>query len=115
MTDLLASPGAGGATDGPVADLLVKAGRFFTRREVSPDLRTEHLRGGRDGDVFYRDLGDPVLAWADVVGDPEWRRAYQRARGKGGHVRVSWSEAVEMVAADVAARAAERGDGAAGM
>ncbi|MFC5139912.1 nitrate reductase subunit alpha [Actinomycetospora rhizophila] len=44
-------------------------------------------------------LGDPVLAWADVVGDPERRRRYQQARGKGGLVRVSWSEAVEMVAA----------------
>ncbi|GCE75696.1 nitrate reductase subunit alpha [Cellulomonas biazotea] len=44
-------------------------------------------------------LRDPVLAWADVVGDPERRRRYQRARGKGGLVRVSWDEAVEMVAA----------------
>ena len=44
-------------------------------------------------------LGDPVLAWADVVGDPERRRRYQQARGKGGLVRVSWDEAVEMVAA----------------
>ena len=44
-------------------------------------------------------LGDPVLAWADVVGDPERRRRYQRARGKGGLVRVGWDEAVEMVAA----------------
>ncbi len=44
-------------------------------------------------------LGDPVLAWADVVGDPERRRRYQRARGKGGLVRISWSEASEMVAA----------------
>ena len=31
---------------------------------------------------------DPVLAWADVVGDPERRRRYQQARGKGGLVRV---------------------------
>ena len=44
-------------------------------------------------------LGDPVLAWADVVGDPERRRRYQRARGKGGHVRVEWDEAVEIMAA----------------
>ncbi len=44
-------------------------------------------------------LGDPVLAWADVVGDPERRRRYQRARGKGGHVRVQWEEAVEIIAA----------------
>jgi len=44
-------------------------------------------------------LGDPVLAWADVVNDPERRRRYQQARGKGGLVRVSWNEAVEMIAA----------------
>src|SRR5687768_648474 len=44
-------------------------------------------------------LGDPVAAWADVVGDPQRRRSYQQARGKGGLVRVSWDEAVEMVAA----------------
>ncbi|GAB3198076.1 nitrate reductase subunit alpha [Nocardioides hungaricus] len=44
-------------------------------------------------------LGDPVLAWAEIVGDPEKRRRYQRARGKGGLVRVSWRDAVDMVAA----------------
>ena len=43
--------------------------------------------------------GDPVLAWADVVGDPLRRRSYQQARGKGGLVRVSWDEAIEMAAA----------------
>jgi len=44
-------------------------------------------------------LGDPVLAWADIQADPRRRRAYQRARGKGGLVRISWDEALEMVAA----------------
>lgn len=44
-------------------------------------------------------LGDPVLAWAEIVGDPEKRRKYQRARGKGGLVRVSWRDAVDMIAA----------------
>ena len=44
-------------------------------------------------------LGDPVLAFADVVGDPERRRRYQQARGKGGLVRVSWQEAIEIAAA----------------
>ncbi len=44
-------------------------------------------------------LGDPVLAWADVVGDPDRRRRYQQARGKGGHVRVGWDEAAEIIAA----------------
>lgn len=44
-------------------------------------------------------LGDPVLAWADIQADPERRRRYQRARGKGGLVRVTWAEATELIAA----------------
>ena len=44
-------------------------------------------------------LGDPVLAWADIVGDPERARRYKAARGKGGLVRASWDEAIEIVAA----------------
>ncbi len=43
--------------------------------------------------------GDPVLAWADIMADPERCRAYKAARGKGGLVRATWDEAVEMVAA----------------
>jgi nitrate reductase alpha subunit len=44
-------------------------------------------------------LGDPVLAWADVVSDPERARRYKSARGHGGLVRANWDEALEMVAA----------------
>ena len=44
-------------------------------------------------------LGDPVDAWAEITGDPERRRRYTSARGKGGLVRAGWDEAVEMVAA----------------
>ena len=44
-------------------------------------------------------LKDPVLAWADVTEDPERAQRYKRARGKGGLVRASWDEAVEIVAA----------------
>ena len=43
--------------------------------------------------------GDPVAAWADIQGDPERRRRYQRGRGKGGLVRVAWDEALEIAAA----------------
>ena len=168
---------------------LLALGRFFSRWDESADARTVFRKGGRAGDVFYRDrwshdkvvrsthgvnctgscswkvyvkdgiitwesqqtdypsvgadrpeyeprgcprgaafswytysptrvrypyargvlidmyreakarLHDPVLAWADVVGDPERRRAYQQARGKGGLVRVSWAEAIELTAA----------------
>ncbi|GAB3159223.1 nitrate reductase subunit alpha [Micromonospora sonneratiae] len=44
-------------------------------------------------------LGDPVAAWADIQNDPQRRRRYQKARGKGGLVRISWDEAQEMIAA----------------
>src|SRR5690606_13581347 len=174
---------------GPIEDLLQRSGRFFTPGEVSDDGRIVHRRGGREGDVFYRDrwshdkvvrsthgvnctgscswkvyvkdgiitwetqetdypsvgpdrpeyeprgcprgaafswytysptrvrypyargvlvemyrqaearLTDPVLAWADIQADPQRRRRYQQARGKGGLVRISWAEATEMIAA----------------
>ncbi|WP_099040204.1 nitrate reductase subunit alpha [Mycobacterium neglectum] len=174
---------------GPIEELLARSGRFFTPGEFSDDLRTVTRRGGRDGDVFYRDrwshdkvvrsthgvnctgscswkiyvkdgiitwetqetdypsvgpdrpeyeprgcprgaafswytysptrvrypyargvlvemyreakarLHDPVLAWADIQADPQRRRRYQQARGKGGLVRVTWTEATEMIAA----------------
>lgn len=176
-------------TGGAVEELLQRSGRFFTPGEFSADGRTVHRRGGREGDIFYRDrwshdkvvrsthgvnctgscswkvyvkdgiitwetqetdypsvgpdrpeyeprgcprgaafswytysptrvrypyargvlvqmyreaksrLGDPVLAWADIQADPQRRRRYQQARGRGGLVRVTWAEAAEMIAA----------------
>ncbi|QQQ78672.1 nitrate reductase subunit alpha [Saccharothrix sp. 6-C] len=181
-------PGHAGL-DGGLAEALVRTRRFFTRADISPDLRTLHKIGGRQADDFYRDrwshdkvvrsthgvnctgscswkvyvkdgiitweaqqtdypsagpdrpeyeprgcprgaafswytysptrvrypyvrgvllemyreakarTGDPVLAWADVVEDPERARRYKAARGKGGLVRASWDEATEMIAA----------------
>ncbi|TDE88879.1 nitrate reductase subunit alpha [Occultella glacieicola] len=44
-------------------------------------------------------LGDPVLAWRDITGDPERSKRYKSARGKGGLVRAGWAEAIEMIAA----------------
>ncbi|NUP42288.1 MAG: nitrate reductase subunit alpha [Streptomyces sp.] len=168
---------------------LLAAGKFFRRGRAAPDLHSEYVKGGREGDRFYRDrwshdtvvnsthgvnctgscrwkvyvkdgiitwetqatdyptvgpdrpeyeprgcprgaafswytysptrvrypyvrgvllemyreakqrLGDPVHAWADIQADPERRRRYQQARGKGGLVRAGWDEAVEIVAA----------------
>ncbi|MDF2561935.1 MAG: nitrate reductase subunit alpha [Microbacterium sp.] len=177
------------ATDGPLADALLGMGRFLRRGEVSEDLRSLFLEGGRSGDVFYRDRwahdkvvrsthgvnctgscswkvyvkdgiitweaqqtdypsvgpdspeyeprgcprgaafswytysptrvrypyirdtlaelyrsakaqhGDPVTAWASIVDDPEASRSYKSARGKGGLVRTTWDEALEIAAA----------------
>src|SRR5437868_14012672 len=40
---------------GPIEELLERSGRFFTRAEVSPGLRTMTEAGGRQADSFYRD------------------------------------------------------------
>ena len=44
-------------------------------------------------------LGDPVLAWAEITGDPERTARYKGARGKGGFVRSTWEEVSELIAA----------------
>ncbi len=77
-------------------------GAAFSRYTYSPTrVRHPYVRGVLL--QLYREakqrLGDPVAARADVVSDPEKARRYKRARGKGGLVRASWDEAVEMVAA----------------
>ena len=46
-----------------------------------------------------RSVGDPVEAWTEIVEDPDKARLYRRQRGKGGFVRASWDEAVDMIAA----------------
>lgn len=43
--------------------------------------------------------GDPVDAWAQVVEDPAAAAEYKGLRGRGGLVRTTWDEALEMVAA----------------
>ncbi len=43
--------------------------------------------------------GDPVEAWSLVADNPKRRAAYVSARGKGGFVRASWREAIEIAAA----------------
>ena len=41
--------------DGPASDALLEIGRFFTKRDQTPDHRAVFLEGGRQGDAFYRD------------------------------------------------------------
>jgi len=43
--------------------------------------------------------GDPVEAWAEITGNPDLAGRYKSARGKGGFVRATWDEAVELAAA----------------
>ncbi|MGH9169548.1 MAG: nitrate reductase subunit alpha, partial [Acidimicrobiales bacterium] len=46
-----------------------------------------------------RHAGDPVSAWAEITSDAETASAYKSARGRGGFVRATWPEVLELVAA----------------
>ncbi len=77
-------------------------GASFSWYTYSPlRLRYPYVRGSLI--EMFRDarsrLGDPVEAWAEIVDDPERSRQYKRERGKGGFVRASWDEVVELIAA----------------
>jgi nitrate reductase alpha subunit len=77
-------------------------GAAFSWYTYSPTrVRHPYGRGVLVG--MYREakarLGDPVAAWAEITTDPAKRRRYQSARGKGGLVRITWDEAVEIAAA----------------
>lgn len=39
---------------------------------------------------------DPVDAWASIVEDPTKAKRYKKARGKGGLIRTTWDEALEI-------------------
>ena len=43
--------------------------------------------------------GDSVLAWKAIQEDPDKRRAYISQRGKGGLIRISYEEAIDMASA----------------
>jgi nitrate reductase / nitrite oxidoreductase, alpha subunit len=53
MTDPQSGPRS--PLEGPLSSALIGARRFFTRAEVSDDMRSMTTKGGREGDVFYRD------------------------------------------------------------
>src|SRR5699024_4454293 len=73
-----------------------------------PYVRSELLRLYRE-EKAKAPGHDPVEAWKAIVSDPEKAMRYKRARGKGGLVRASWDEAVEMVAAAYVHTVAEYG------
>ncbi|MER6086893.1 nitrate reductase subunit alpha [Streptomyces bluensis] len=78
-------------------------GASFSWYTYSPTrVRYPHARGvlvEMFRDAKRRAGGDPVAAWAEITGDPDQRRRYQSARGKGGLVRIDWDEALEIAAA----------------
>ncbi len=62
-----------------------------------PYVRGRLLEMFREARRAYE--GDPVIAWASIVQDPQKRAAYTSSRGKGGLVRSSWEEVVDLIAA----------------
>ena len=50
-TDQWAGASGDGLDDG-LTQAMVRTRRFFTKAEVSQDLRTLHRSGGREGDAF---------------------------------------------------------------
>jgi nitrate reductase alpha subunit len=63
-----------------------------------PLIRSVLLEMWRDA---LHQHADPVEAWNSIVSDSGKRTTYQRQRGKGGFVRVSWEEAADLVAASL--------------
>ena len=76
-------------------------GASFSWYTYSPlRLRYPYVRGSLL-ELFRSErarLGDSVEAWAAIADDPERRRLYQSQRGKGGFVRASWEDAVDLIA-----------------
>ncbi|WP_433386081.1 nitrate reductase subunit alpha [Micromonospora sp. KLBMP9576] len=77
-------------------------GASFSWYEYSPSrVRHPYVRGVL-AEMFRearQRLDDPVLAWAEIVETPLKAQAYKAQRGRGGFVRASWDEAIEMMAA----------------
>lgn len=69
---------------------------YSPTRVKYPYIRGVLLEAYREAKKTYP---DPVDAWRAVTTDPDTRRRYQQARGKGGLVRASWTEAKEIIAA----------------
>ncbi|MCC7272303.1 MAG: nitrate reductase subunit alpha, partial [Alphaproteobacteria bacterium] len=69
---------------------------YSANRVKHPLVRGRLLRMWREAKATH---GDPVRAWAAIVGDPAKAAAYKQVRGLGGFVRASWDEVEEIIAA----------------
>ncbi|MCL6453525.1 MAG: nitrate reductase subunit alpha [Alicyclobacillus sp.] len=68
---------------------------YSPMRVKFPYIRKELLAFWRE----ERKQADPVAAWERIASNPEKRKAWVTARGKGGFVRCSWEEVSELIAA----------------
>ncbi|WP_203339463.1 nitrate reductase subunit alpha [Planococcus beijingensis] len=79
-------------------------GATFSWYEYSPlRVKYPYMRGKlwRLWKVARASHPNPVDAWASIVEDPEKAMFYKSARGKGGHIRVNWEDALELIAAQL--------------
>ncbi|MDQ0427220.1 nitrate reductase alpha subunit [Planomicrobium stackebrandtii] len=79
-------------------------GATFSWYEYSPlRVKYPYMRGKlwRLWKAARASHANPVEAWASIVEDPEKAMFYKSARGKGGHIRVNWDDALELIAAQL--------------
>ena len=79
-------------------------GATFSWYEYSPlRVKYPYMRGKlwRLWKAALSSNPNPVEAWASIVEDKEKAQFYKSARGKGGHVRVDWEDALQLIAAQL--------------
>lgn len=67
---------------------------YSANRVKNPLIRGKLARMWRE----LRKTMSPLDAWTRIQNDPEMRASYVKTRGKGGFVRASWDEALEIAA-----------------
>lgn len=80
-------------------------GASFSWYEYSPlRVKYPYIRG-KLLDLWTEALednnGNRIAAWASIVEDEKKAKLYKEARGKGGHVRASWKDVTDIIAAQI--------------
>ncbi|MBW7922594.1 MAG: nitrate reductase subunit alpha [Rubellimicrobium sp.] len=68
---------------------------YSANRVKNPLIRGRLMKLWREA----RKTLEPVAAWKSIQTDPDARKSYTQIRGKGGFVRASWDEVLEIIAA----------------
>lgn len=79
-------------------------GASFSWYEYSPlRVKYPYVRGKlwRMWKKALEEHSNPIDAWASIVEDPEKAKIYKKARGKGGHVRVKWEDAMQLISSQL--------------
>jgi len=69
---------------------------YSSARVKYPMIRSRLLKLWRERKNVYR---DPVVAWENIVENPDMAKSYKQVRGLGGFVRAEWDEVNEIIAA----------------